>query len=126
MAHRIIATDDEPDVLMIIKTALETEGFDVATASSGPECLELTENQPPDLYVLDVMMPGMSGFDVVRELKSKPETSTIPIIMLTGLSERDKIKEALTTGVDYYIVKPFEFEDLIAKVNTALEGGDLI
>lgn len=122
MAKKILATDDEPDVLLIVKTALQSEGFDVETAANGPECLEAARANPPDLFVLDVMMPGMSGFEVVEKLKEDPATATIPIIMLTGLAERVKIKEALTGGVDFYIVKPFEFEDLINKVNQALDG----
>lgn len=125
MAKRILATDDEPDVLLIIKTALQSEGFDVSTASNGFECLEAAKASPPDLFVLDVMMPGMSGFEVVAKLKEEPSTATIPIIMLTGLAERGKMKEALSGGVDYYIVKPFEFEDLINKVNEAIEGRSL-
>lgn len=122
MAKRILAADDEPDVLLIIKTALQTEGFDVETASNGLEALEQGMANPPDLFVLDVMMPGLSGFELVEKLKEHGPTSTIPIIMLTGLSERGKIKEALSSGVNFYIVKPFEFEDLISKVNEALEA----
>ncbi len=124
MAKRILATDDEPDVLMIIKSALEGEGFEVQTASSGPDCIESAREYPPDLFLLDVMMPGMSGFDVVKELKSYPMTSKIPIIMLTGVGERKKIQDALAHGVNYYILKPFDFEDLITKVNQALKGED--
>ncbi|MBI1783928.1 response regulator [Candidatus Sumerlaeota bacterium] len=125
MAKRILVTDDEPDIVLIIKTALQSEGYDVETASNGAECVEIAKANPPDLFMLDVMMPGMSGFDVVRALKAHEPTSKIPVIMLTGLSERQKIKEALTSGVEYYIVKPFEFEDLIAKVKEALSGGDI-
>jgi CheY-like chemotaxis protein len=122
MSKRILAVDDEPDVLMIIRTALQGEGFEVETASSGPECLEAAAANPPDLILLDVMMPGMSGFDVLKALKAKPETSTIPIIMLTGFSERKKIQEALTSGIDYYIIKPFDFHDLMTKINQAIAG----
>lgn len=122
MAKRILAADDEPDVLLIIKTALQTEGFEVETATNGHEALEQALASPPDLFVLDVMMPGMSGFELVEKLKGHASTSMIPIIMLTGLSERGKIKEALATGVNFYIVKPFEFEDLISKVNEAIES----
>lgn len=124
MAKRILAVDDEPDVLLILRTALQSEGFDVETAANGPDALELAGANPPDLVILDVMMPGMTGFDVLRALKAQQATALIPVIMLTGLSERSKIQEALSSGIDYYIVKPFEFDDLIAKVNQALEGFD--
>lgn len=120
MPKRIIAVDDEPDVLLIVRSALEGEGFQVRSFGSGAECIEAAKEDPPDLFVLDVMMPGMSGFDIVHALKAHGPTSTLPIIMVTGLSERQKIKEALVSGVVYYITKPFEFDDLIAKVNQAL------
>lgn len=123
MGKRVLAVDDEPDVLMIVRTALQSEGFDVETAANGKDCLEIATENPPDLIILDVMMPGMSGFDVLKELKAEPATSTVPVIMLTGLSERDKMLEALSSGIDYYIVKPFDFNDLIGKVNQAMEGG---
>ena len=125
MGKRVLAVDDEPDVLMIVRTALQSEGFDVETAANGKDCLEIATENPPDLIILDVMMPGMSGFDVLKELKAEPKTSTVPVIMLTGLSERDKMLEALSSGIDYYIVKPFDFNDLIGKVNQALAGGEM-
>lgn len=120
MAKRILAVDDEIDVLLIVKTALQAEGFEVETASNGPDALALAKENPPDLFLLDVMMPGMTGFEVLRELKADDSTSSIPVIMLTGVSERSKIQEALMSGTDYYIVKPFEFHDLMAKVNEVI------
>ncbi|OPZ19880.1 MAG: Response regulator PleD [candidate division BRC1 bacterium ADurb.BinA364] len=120
MAQRILVVDDENDVQLVIKTALQSEGFDVATASNGPDALAEVANRQPDLIVLDVMMPGMTGFQVLEKLKSNEKTARIPVIMLTGVSERSKIQEALASGTDYYIVKPFEFHDLIGKVNSAL------
>lgn len=124
MGKRILATDDEPDILLIIKTALQSEGFDVETAPCGVDCLESAKANPPDLFLLDVMMPEMDGFEVVRQLKAHEPTSTVPIIMLTGVSERAKIADALSHGVNYYIVKPFDFEDLVSKVKKALAGED--
>ena len=120
MAKKILAVDDEPDVVLILRTALQTEGYDVQTAASGPDALALAREFLPDLILLDVMMPGMSGFEVLRELKNDESTAAVPVIMLTGVSERAKIKEALTTGTTYYIVKPFEFDDLLDKVRQAL------
>ena len=122
MGKRILAVDDEIDVLLIVKTALQTEGYEVDTASNGPDALALTKENVPDLVLLDVMMPGMSGFDVLRALKAEDSTATIPVIMLTGVSERGKMQEALASGTEYYIVKPFEFQDLLNKVNQALNS----
>jgi two-component system sensor histidine kinase/response regulator len=125
MAKKIMAVDDENDVLLVIKTALQGEGFKVVTASSGPEALEKIPVEQPDLVILDIMMPGMSGFEVLEKLKADGATARIPVIMLTGLSERGKIREALASGTDYYIVKPFEFEELLTRVNAALEPSPL-
>ncbi len=122
MAQRILAVDDDPDVLLIIRTGLTAEGYEVQTASSGQEAVESAIADPPDLIILDVMMPGMSGFDVVRELKQHESTATIPIVMLTGFSERKRIEEALASGVNYYVVKPFDFEDLLMRISQALVG----
>ena len=122
MGKRILAVDDEADVLMILRTALQSEGYEIKTASNGEDAVAAAQESPPDLIILDVMMPGMDGFDVLAELKKDEATSTIPVIMLTGVSDRKKIQEALDTGIDYYIIKPFEFEDLISKVEQALAG----
>lgn len=124
MPHRILVVDDEPDVVMIIKTTLQAEGYDVASATSGRDALDEAFESRPDLIILDVMMPGMTGFDVLRELKANEKTATVPVIMLTGVSERKKIQEALESGIDYYVVKPFDFDDLLAKIKQALEGFD--
>lgn len=122
MSKRILAVDDETDVVLILKTALQSEGFIVDTAHNGRDALASVKEQKPDLILLDVMMPGMSGFEVMHALKADDSTATIPIIMLTGLSERKKIQEALVGGTNYYIVKPFEMTNLINKVNDVLSA----
>jgi len=124
MPARILVVDDEPDVVMIIKTALQAEGYDVASAMNGPDALEEAAETRPDLIILDVMMPGMTGFEVLKVLKSEARTATIPVIMLTGVSDRKKIQEALSSGIEYYVVKPFDFDDLLSKIKQALEGFD--
>lgn len=118
--HKILAVDDENDVLLIIKTALKSEGYEVVTATNGLDALEAAAAEKPDVMILDVMMPDMSGFEVLEKLRENPETQNIPVIMLTGLSERAKIREALEKGTQYYIVKPFEFLDLVSKVKIAI------
>ena len=123
MSKKILAVDDELDVVLIVKTALQSEGFEVDTANNGPDALMLAKEKHYDLILLDVMMPGMTGFEVLRALKQHDATATIPVIMLTGVSERSKIVEAIKSGTNYYIIKPFDFDDLLAKVNDALSGG---
>jgi CheY-like chemotaxis protein len=123
---KILAVDDESDLLLIIKTALFSEGYDVVTASNGPDALALAQDHKPDLIILDMMMPEMNGFEVLDNLRRQEATMGIPVIMLTGVSEKGKIRQALDAGINYYIVKPFEFHDLIAKVKIAIadsEGG---
>jgi CheY-like chemotaxis protein len=122
VAKKILAVDDETDVLLVIKTALLSEGFEVTSATNGREALEKIPAEKPDLVILDVMMPGMTGFEVLEKMKADPAMAHIPVIMLTGLSERSKIREALESGTDYYIVKPFDFHDLMSKVNDALNS----
>jgi len=120
MTPKILAVDDESDVLLIVKTGLQSEGFEVVTATNGPDALEAVKQENPDLVILDFMMPGLNGFEVLKRLKADDETCMIPVIMLTGVSERRKIQEALISGTDFYVVKPFEFLDLIQKVRMAL------
>ena len=122
MNKKILAVDDEIDVLLIVKTALRSAGFDVETTTNGNDALTLARADPPDLIILDVMMPGMTGFDVMRELKRIENTCMIPIIMLTGVSERSKIQEALSNGTTYYMIKPFDLDQMLEKVRNALDG----
>jgi DNA-binding response OmpR family regulator len=121
MATKIMVADDEPDVLLIIKTGLTLEGFDVVTAANGRDALLTATEEMPDLIILDVMMPYMSGFEVLEKLKENDDTAQIPVIMLTGLSDRESIQQALLAGSDRYIVKPFEFTDLLQKVKISLK-----
>jgi DNA-binding response OmpR family regulator len=121
---RILAVDDESDLLLIIKTALFNEGFEVVTATNGPDGLAMAAEQKPDCIILDMMMPEMDGFEVLKELRASADTDAIPVIMLTGVSEKAKIRQALDTGIDFYIVKPFEFQDLITKVKLAIAGAE--
>lgn len=123
-AKRILAVDDESDVLLIIKTALHSEGFDVKTASSGPDALSMVEEFQPDLMILDLMMPEMTGFELLEKVRTVPELKHTPVIMLTGVAEKDKIREAINVGVSFYIVKPFEFHDLISKVRIAISDAE--
>ena len=122
MSKRVLAVDDEPDVILLVRATLEPEGYKVQGASSGEECLRIVESDPPDVILLDVMMPGMNGAQVTTRLKSKPETSVLPIIMITALGDKKYIQAALFKyGVDYYIVKPFDPDDLIEKVRDAIK-----
>ena len=116
------------DLLLIIKTALMSEGYSVETANNGLDAIAMAQDNTPDLVILDMMMPEMNGFEVLAQLRQQVNTERTPVIMLTGISEKGTIREALDSGIHFYIVKPFEFHDLLSKVKLAIadaEGGGL-
>ncbi|MDX2175434.1 MAG: response regulator [Candidatus Sumerlaeia bacterium] len=117
---RILAVDDENDILLILRTALKDE-YEVLTASNGPDALHTIESEKPELVILDMMMPDMDGLEVLQEIRRMESSATIPVIFLTGVSDRAKIREALDKGTNYYIVKPFDCTELSNKVGFALK-----
>lgn len=120
MSQRILVIDDDPDILGVITGYLEDDGFEVETAPNGMQGLAKATASPPDLVLLDVMMPEMNGMDVFKQLRKQPETVGVPVIFLTALQERKYIKAALLAGIDQYITKPFDFNDLLGKVRSTL------
>ncbi len=123
----LLLVEDDNEIRESIRDLLEYEGFKVKEASNGIDALTQLRggNEPPRLIILDMMMPEMSGFDVLARLRAQDDgTDTIPVIMLTGVSDKNKIRQAIDSGIDYYIVKPFEFHDLISKVKTAISDAE--
>jgi DNA-binding response OmpR family regulator len=115
--ERILAVDDEPRYLEIIRFNLETAGYRVTCAASGEEALELVAADEPDLIVLDLMLPGIDGFEVCRQVR---ERSSCPVIMLTAKGgEEDKVR-GLRLGADDYVTKPFSAQELLARVEAVL------
>ena len=115
--HRILLVEDEPGLADSVRYALDTEGFDVFVAESGVSGLESARVNHPDLVLLDLMLPGMSGLDVCRQIRS---SSDVPIIMLTAKdAESDKVA-GLELGADDYMTKPFSMRELIARVRAHL------
>jgi two-component system response regulator MprA len=115
--ERLLLVDDDPRVLSAVGRRLGFEGFVVDLASSGPEALDLMAASPPDVVILDVMLPGMDGFEIAQRLR---QVSTVPILMLTA---RDAIADrvaGLRSGADDYLVKPFAFEELLARIEALL------
>lgn len=121
MTKKILAIDDESDVLLVIEVSLKSAGYQVMTAGNGAEGLAIAKREKPDVILLDIMMPGMDGFEVLEKLHEDENTVNIPIIMLTALSDKTKIMEALNKGIDFYITKPFDHHDLISKVHTVIQ-----
>ena len=108
MDTTILLVDDEPDMLEMLELRLKKFGYKVITAITGEECLQKVEAKYPDLILLDILLPGLSGFEVVRQLKAKKITRDIPVIMVTALIGKDAETKGLERGADYFISKPFD------------------
>ena len=120
MTERILVVDDDRDIARFVELNLSLEGFEVEVAHDGERALELATANPPDLILLDVMMPVVDGVEVVRRLRAQSSTASIPVVMLTAKSlSADKVV-GLTAGADDYIVKPFDTLELVARVRTTL------
>lgn len=116
----LLIVDDEPQVRKLLETLLQHEGYQTLTASSGEEALQLVAQQPPDLILLDIMMPGMDGYEVASQLKGNAATANIPIIMLTALSESEARISGLETGAEEFLSKPVEHIELWLRVRNLL------
>ncbi len=113
---RILVVDDEKNILELVRFNLEREGYEVLTATDGAHGLDLARRESPDLIVLDVMLPGMNGLEVCRELQLDPTTRNIPIIMLSARAEEMDRVLGLEMGADDYVVKPFSPRELVARI----------
>ncbi len=119
----IMVVDDNPDIITIVRTILEGKGYNVASAASGPELLNHLKTQKPDLIILDIMMPEMDGLEVLTRLKGVPETSSVPIILLTAKVQYEDVLGGYKLGADYYITKPFTSTQLVNGINLLLGEG---
>ena len=113
---KILVVDDEKDLVDILAFNLRREQYDVATAADGEKALESARRDPPDLVILDLMMPGIGGLEVCRRMRSDPRTSRIPVIMLTAKGEETDAVVGLSQGADDYVRKPFGVKELMARV----------
>lgn len=121
---RVLAVDDENDILLILRTCLRDD-YDVVAATSGPEALQLAEESPPDILLLDLMLPGMDGLELLDKLRAIDGLENTPVIFLTGVSDKEKLREALGKGIQYYIMKPFMPNELTEKVRQALHASGI-
>jgi PAS domain S-box-containing protein len=120
--HRLLVVDDDPDILGFLDHALSFHGYDVLTAADGREALERVEQEHPDLLLLDLRMPGLDGYEVIRRLKSNDDTRPIPIIVITASpidKERDKV-QVLSMGADHYVTKPLSVQALVSEIRKAI------
>jgi DNA-binding response OmpR family regulator len=114
----VLVADDDKDILQLLRLRLELLGYDVVQAVNGVEALELAREQEPALAILDVMMPGLNGLEVVRKLRA--ENSRMPIILLTARIQESDVSAGLDAGADAYLGKPFDAADLRDKVHELL------
>ncbi len=114
---KVLVVDDEDDIRYLVRSLLETRGVDVVEAGSGEECLQILEKFSPDLILLDIMMPGIDGWEVLRRIKSNDDYKSIPVAMLTSVDPTvdDMMRDEFDGLVDY-ILKPSLHEDLLTKV----------
>ena len=120
MSHHVLVVDDEPDITALVAYHLAKAGYRVTTANSGSDALRAAEDQAPDLIVLDLMLPGFSGYEVLESLRRRADTRDIGVIVLTARKdETDRIK-GLSLGADDYLVKPFAPQELVLRVGAVL------
>jgi DNA-binding response OmpR family regulator len=120
MNAKILIIDDDADILQFVRMNLEMEGLVVATAAGGQAGLDAAKESPPDLVLLDVMMPEMDGLTVLRRLRTSPPTMNVPVILLTAKALAEDRLQGLELGADDYITKPFDLDELVARVKTVL------
>ena len=118
----ILVADDEPGLVRLMQFNLEMEGYRVLTARNGEEALETARAHHPDLIILDVMMPKLDGFEVLKRLREESQTESIPVIMLTALSHERSISQGWELGADFYLTKPFDPSELLEVVRRFLEA----
>jgi two-component system alkaline phosphatase synthesis response regulator PhoP len=116
MAKRILAVDDEPRVLAMIQKRLETAGYEVITATEGQEALKKAHAEQPDLIVLDLILPGLNGYQICAMLKKDELYRDIPILMLTARSQEQDVSEGMRVGADAYMTKPYDSEAFLFQV----------
>jgi DNA-binding response OmpR family regulator len=118
VAH-VLVVDDDPFICDVIKNTLEGEDFEVSLAGDGPAALTGLKEKNPDLVLLDIKLPGIDGYEVLRDIR---KTSKIPVIMLTGIQEPESVAQSLDLGADDYIMKPFRNRELVARIRAKLKA----
>lgn len=113
---KILVVDDDSSILEALKIGIESEGHDVLAISEGDEAYSSASEYKPDLILMDLLLSGRDGQDIIKELRSKKETKNIPIVMLSAHPSADK--SAIKSGADAFLAKPFEFEELIKTINS--------
>ena len=120
MSKTVLIADDEPNIVISLEFLLEQAGYRVLVAHDGQEALEAIERQPPDLVLLDVMLPRLSGFDVCQKIRENPDWQHMRIVMLTAKGREVEVSKGLALGANAYITKPFSTQELLAQIGAQL------
>ena len=126
MSKRILIVDDNPDSVTIMQTILENRGYQISTATTGAEALAHIKKGGADLVLLDVMMPEMSGLEVLQRIKDDSATGMLPVILVTAKTHDEDVLSGYQYGADYYITKPFTAKQLLYGVNLFLGKGESV
>lgn len=124
MAGSVLVVDDEPNIVLSLEFLMKQAGFEVRVATDGEAALEAIEERPPDVVLLDVMIPKRDGFDVCQTIRANPAWNDLHIIMLTARGRDVEREKGLALGADEYITKPFSTREVVERVREALAGGD--
>jgi DNA-binding response OmpR family regulator len=117
----VLIADDDPDILELVSFRLERAGYDVVRAADGEQALRIAVDRRPDLAVLDVMMPKLTGYDVTRKIRQDEATSRMPVILLTARVQEADVQQGFEAGADDYLKKPFSPQELRARVQAILD-----
>jgi CheY-like chemotaxis protein len=126
MKHKVLVVDDNPDSVAIMRGILEGRGYDVAAANSGTEALQFLKKEAVDLVLLDIMMPEMSGMEVLQRIKEDAATGRLPVILVTAKTQDEDVLSGYQYGADYYITKPFTAKQLIYGIELILGKGESV
>lgn len=120
MQRKVLLVEDEPHIIEALSFLLAREGLSIATHSDGVDVVSVARRERPDLVILDVMLPGKSGFDILRELRSNADVGSTPVMMLTAKGQAKDRSEAESAGVDAFMTKPFSNADIVETVKRLL------
>lgn len=122
MAKRVLLAEDEPNIVESLTFLMERAGFDISAESDGRVALEEALSNPPDILILDVMLPELDGYEILRQLRADRRTERLPILMLTAKGQREDRETALECGADLFITKPFSNSEIVAAVELLAAG----
>jgi len=122
MTKKVLLAEDEPNIVESLTFLLERAGFEVAVESNGRKALETVLATPPDVVVLDVMLPDLDGYEILRQMRADHQAGKVPVLMLTAKGQREDRENALECGADLFITKPFANSDIVAAIEKLSAG----